>query len=541
MMLKCQKNKFWLENIVNLVCNFSVVPLQGMGLAEQMNALTRLVLVIFLVLLLLDFKYSLLFLLLSLLFIIILYYIQRNQMEQYRAENYSRPEGKKVDPAHIKAMKILNNPSPGFKRLMVDGASSCRFCDDAVPLDGPKGAFNNPNYMSVSQRLVGPPNPKTLIAPVVTPPPLDLSYWRANNLVTHSHVNAESQVQAYQSGYQVSTCCPPNMNGFAHPVRNPLDYEVPVQEEITIPRKVMKEPFGKDHAYWNKPKTRPPGGCKSQLYPSNMPGQTKEEFRYTFPFLKTAPQDGDINVLPNASGWVNTACGYNPDQLFKAGLPTNEPAGNCPQDPAMKQYNDNLYTQTIQPGIYTRNQINEPVNANIGISYTQQFPPTTCETNPKTGGLNYTEHDPRIIEPAIVEPNLSVLTAATEANIYDPRFSGYGTSYRAYTDENLGQTRFYYDDVDAIRMPNYIVRSNIDHQPFADSYGPIPEGDAHGNKWTGEIRSLANGAFTDGALQFRTDLQERLMRKANAKAWQQRQKPINSSSQRPMGGIARIF
>ena len=42
---------------------------------------------------------------------------------------------------------------------------------------------------------------------------------------------------------------------------------------------------------------------------------------------------------------------------------------------------------------------------------------------------------------------------------------------------SLGQTKFYYDDVDAIRMPNYITRSNIDHQPFADRYGPLPAGE----------------------------------------------------------------
>jgi hypothetical protein len=40
------------------------------------------------------------------------------------------------------------------------------------------------------------------------------------------------------------------------------------------------------------------------------------------------------------------------------------------------------------------------------------------------------------------------------------------------------------------------------------------------------IRSLANQKFVDDAITFRTGLQERLMRKQNATAWQQRKYPI---------------
>ena len=259
---------------------------------------------------------------------------------------------------------------------------------------------------------------------------------------------------------------------------------------------------------------------------------------YSYPYLKTAPDVQNPEVLPNQPGWVNTACGYNPDQLFNASLPTNLPAGNCEQDPVMKKYNKNLFTQTIQPGTYTFNEVNEPINSNIGISFQQQFPPTTVKTDPSTGDTTFTEHDPRIMEPALAEPNLGVLTAANEANMYDPRFSGYGTSYRSYTDDVTGQTRFFYDDVDAIRMPNYIVRSGIDHQPFADHYGPLPDGNANGNKFNADIRGLANNAFLEGTIQLRTELQERLMRKVNADQWQKRQAPIRTQGQRMLGGMA---
>jgi hypothetical protein len=69
-------------------------------------------------------------------------------------------------------------------------------------------------------------------------------------------------------------------------------------------------------------------------------------------------------------------------------------------------------------------------------------------------------------------------------------------------------------------VPSYIVRSNIDHLPFANHIGYentfIP-GD--------ELRLLANDAFTHSTIQFRTEMQESLMRKRNSEMWQIRAAP----------------
>ena len=87
-MFRCQKTKFWLENPINLLCSCDIVPLDDMILSEQMNAITRLIFVVFLILILFNFHSSFLFLLLSLVLIIILYYIQRTQMNQSKKENF---------------------------------------------------------------------------------------------------------------------------------------------------------------------------------------------------------------------------------------------------------------------------------------------------------------------------------------------------------------------------------------------------------------------------------------------------------------------
>ena len=531
--MKCSRNKFWLEHPANLFCDYTLLPLEGMALPEKMNALTRLVFAIFLVLLLLGVKFSFLFLLLAMLFIIILYYIQKTTMEALNTEHFAtdkRQQTPHPTPHHRQARhstphhRQAHHSTPYHPtkesrlsldlktgNVIYDNPASKMFCDDARPLDGPDGAYNNPEWMSANQKLVGPGNPKTLIAPIVAPPSADLSYWRANNLVTHSAINDESQIDVYKSGYQVTTCCAPTWDcsescPTAVPAPDPLGYQV-----------FPKENYGPSDQSKVEPRT-----------------QVKENF--ILPYLKSTGEDETVYVRPNEPGQVNTACGYNPEQLFTADLPTNLGAGNCTKDPVMKEFNHNLFTQTIQPDVYTTNQINEPINANIGISFDQQFPPTTCTTDEVTGVVNYTEHDPRIMEPIIEEPNLSVATAVTEANVYDPRYTGYGTSYRAYIDDQLGQPRFYYDDIDAIRMPNYVVRSDIDHQPFADQYGPIPEGDSKGNQYNSVIKALANDAFLQGTIQFRTELQERLMRKRNSEMWQLRKAPVSTGGQKMAGG-----
>ena len=409
--MKYHKNKFWLENPLNLFSGISLIPKENMKLSQQMNSLSRLVFIIYLILFLFNFKYSLLFLLLSLLFIVIIYYIQIKNMQR---ENYSFCDNTKTSPL---------------------------FCNDAMSLDN--NVFNNPNWVSQNQKLAGPPNPKTKINPVITPPPTDLEYWKANNFITHSAINEDNQNDIYNSGYQVSTCCPQMYN-----------YE-----------------------------TKDFHNCS------------------TLPYIKE---------------------NYTQNDTYNYGIPRYLPYSKCSEK--YPEYNKNLFTQTIQPNVYTYNPINEPINSNIGISFPQQFPDTNCHTNIDTGQVMFNDSE-------VIEPNNNN-NIATEANVYDPRFYGYGTSYRSYIDNNTGQPRFYYDDINAVRMPNYISRNNIDNQPFAEQYGPYQEDIDNQN-----IRARANDAFMNSTIQHRTELQERLMRKTNAEQWQRRYAPISTGGQRMLGSM----
>lgn len=560
-MLKCN-NVFWLENFTDLFCDFRLIPFKDMNLESQMNAMTRLIFFIFIILLLfLDLKSSLTFLFLSILIIIFFYYIKKKRTkENFVNNNYKnvtnnkKMSNKKNIKYHnpyvfgdYKRADIQKNPN-GKQEVVFNDPAAYTWYNDEVPFDfnnlsdykdyNPEiqkrknnvvsnnisdinnmynGNNNDSTYMSMNQKLVGKPNPKTLIPPVIAPPIADLGYWKTNNLIVHSHINDQKQVDNYQSGYQVSTCCGANNKN--------------MYLEDTEPKYLRK-----------KPQAPSSNGYKRNNYQKNITNlyeytETKENFELQQENDRKTKQKerieryGENNndlkipyeIKPNQSGWVNTSCGYNPDQLFESALPTNYPAGECEKDSLFKEYNKNLFTQTIQPGVYSYNEVNEPINSNIGISYTQQFEPTTVHMDPSHDSVTYIEHDPRLYE----EPIEPYVESVNEANVYDPRFTGYGTSYRAYTDENIGQTRFYYDDINSVRMPNYIVRSNIDFMKAADKYGPMMTKD--GNRYNEEIRNLANDEFLKNSLTFRTGLQERLMRKANAIRWQQRQAPIHKN------------
>ena len=438
----------------------------------------------------LNFQYSVLFLLLSLLIIIILYYIQKKNMDTLQKENYHSNK-ERINGGVQQSQQSLPHRN-SF------GTNSNRFCDDNYKfLDGMGSIIDDPTENSLHKKITGDANPKTKIMPIIAPRSHDLSYWKATNLTNHSAINKESQVDSYYSGVKETDC---NHN---------------------------------------------------EIYNSlNISEYPQEHNNDTFENYNTPPYK--INY-PNDLASINTSCGYDQFQVKDYGLPSNFPGKKCDRNEYMKNYNENLYTHTIQPGIYTRSDIIEPINSNIGISFNQQFPTVTFTKNKQNGTTNYTEHDPIMFnqntdnntehDPIMFNQNTDNnlhIQSVSETDIYDPRFNGYGTSYRAYEDEFIGQTRFYYDDINAVRMPNYITRSNIDNLPFADKYGPIPEGHSNGNSNTCNMRKLANNGFLNSALQHRADISQKLMRKRNNELSQRRQAPIRTGGQRMLGGMMKV-
>lgn len=169
----------------------------------------------------------------------------------------------------------------------------------------------------------------------------------------------------------------------------------------------------------------------------------------------------------------------------------------------------NLFINTIQPGLYQSSVTTEPISTLAGIGMSQHFDEPD-HPHPFTFGNILPDGNDANKKPA------SSLLSVSE--VYDPRSGGYGAPDRWYSDETSGENKYFYDDINSVRMPNYIVRNNVD--TF------VPEKTL--SMGSMNYREEANEKFKSAQLRFRTDVQERFTRKRNAEQWQRRIAPITT-------------
>jgi len=476
-----RNNKFWFENMNCLFYEHHFIPSEKMSLESKMNSITRFVIFVFIVLVFLEMfnmKNNILFLVLSLFIIIILYYKQKNQMiENY--ENFNIGGSNKNTFTQPVYENTYNNMTDIPSRTCNTSTSrinyKCAKPDDQnvakityhknklSKQDDYNSRGYNPNFNlpTDNQILVGGPNPKTFVPPVIPVPAMDIDYWRKNNKHTISTINAKKIRYDDESGYKITA-----------DIR--MNYSYPKNFDCQSKQKKTKSKYGNVGVMEAKFEQNKKNEMKSTLENTN----TEENFEFPY----------EINSKNNH---INKE-----DSFYYKDFKNN---------PQFKdKYKENIFKEIITPGKYQINERNEPINSNIGISLPQTF--------------QEDEYD-------VIEPYENV----NMSNVYDPRFHGYGTSYRGYFDKNVGQQRFYYDDINAVKMPNYITRNHIDTTPFGDSYGAL---DNEGNKYNSNIHALADKHYNDSMMQFRDEMQSRLMRKVNSENWQQKMYPIHKHSQR---------
>ena len=230
--------------------------------------------------------------------------------------------------------------------------------------------------------------------------------------------------------------------------------------------------------------------------------------------------------MTTADDLVDFGCGYQPLNL-ESNVPSNYMASKCQVQPNMKEYNKNLYSIPLQPGLYTKSQVNQPgaSMSNLGISYNQQFLPTTFETDKQY--QTFVELDP-YQAPEPVKENYASPKDPFRRDIFDPRQSSYGTSYRSYVDPVTGQPRYYYRDIDQQTQNGYLTKNELDFAQFGTTTGVYPfdkplEGQA--------LHRHADNTYTESQIGYRTELQQRLMNKNSNRAWQQRIAPIYKNQQ----------
>jgi hypothetical protein len=388
-------------------------------------------------------------------------------------------------------------------------------------------------YYSINQNLVGPENPKVRHAPVV-PPRLYEDTWKKNDrFFVDSGINDQKQQEYYQNGY-ITYSDGTNSDGQCCPLTASSPGLIPLR---------VQENYDALPSY------------STSLPPSSASSSSSKSSKYP-----------EIRIMDNDFAPMNLSWGYFPENAER-NLAVNFPESSnfCATD----DYRQQIRTTPLQPGLvaYSEVDVNDANMSNLGISYTQPFLPTKLVDLAGTDKSFY-ESDPfwkdfpttsnrslknyqsaYALDPIQPEPSsrprrreqyrehyqppsqkptlqgmdgINGPAMMSRRDIYDPRLTGYGTSYRGYTDPMSGQPRYFYDDVDAHTQYNYITKSKIDHLPQCGQSGPY-QPSAMNNM---ETRRYAEEQFHNQTLQQRTELQDRLMQKVLHRNIQRHQAPI---------------
>ncbi len=532
---------FYVENPFVLLQSNEIIPRDDESLERRFNAISRCLILVWLGLYLVGYGHHLKFLAIGLFSVIILYYLQVNTMTTTREAFSLQPQQQHSSSLQQHSLPLNEWQSiPRGNALKIQSPTQYRFCMDE------SGTGNNSEYYSNNQALAQsapnhnlnsmmsygksqfPGNPRINQKPISTAPIFAFDYW-SQDFVIPSGINDSSNTELFQSGYLGTSKC---NNGDGICLSNEIvpayNQFHPVENDTSVVD--LREPYmaacggsgiggttlrGQRQGCGASPITNGGDIIEDIVAGSGVGGgELRESFAFTLP---------NGQVIQKTAGDV-LGCSYNPE-LLKRNLPSNSTNGPCMINPVYDQFNKNLYTETIQPGVYAKQNVVDPLNSNMGITWTQQFEPVSCSLD-EYGNRIYTTEDPRVYQKPAPIPRES---KPENSNIYDPRYTGYGTQYRQYIDPMSGQPRFYYDDVDAIRRPNYIVRSNVDTQPWADAYGPMNTDNIPVSLALNQ--PMAMNAYLNDQLGFRTELQERYMRKYNKEiGWQRRQAPIQTTT-----------
>ncbi|ABF82081.1 hypothetical protein MIV051L [Invertebrate iridescent virus 3] len=123
--------------------------------------------------------------------------------------------------------------------------------------------------------------------------------------------------------------------------------------------------------------------------------------------------------------------------------------------------------------------------------------------------------------------------------VYDPRSVGGCTNpSRCFIDPVVGQPRYYYDDVNVTRAPNYITRNKLDTFSFGQTTGRLSNPNCLSDRPS--INQLAVDHFHDNILQYRSSLMDSFRCKTQARSDQLRQFPISTNGQLAASGGSKV-
>jgi hypothetical protein len=625
---------FWIDDITKLFCSLSPVPYGNLGSGERLNAATRFVIYLAIIMVCVGYKYTKEFFLISLLFIILLHFARKNKKEDF---GFLSPDmlRNQMNPPPSKFEQLSTNPQfqnvPGREQVLFKShmqelpiysaniTNNYRGSSETV-LKSKNLDFELGNrikegagiqYFAPKQGV----NRKTMINPVIPPRILDQDVWGQSRIVRDG-INNQYMVDMTHSELDYGeTFGIQDPRGLAAPA-----YHEPRVKGAVVPMNNIKDPlniarYGSGEIYYDNLTRRDFDKNVMPVYENfykkinnniintNTDTMMNYDYNYSIPKTENTPSEvvlpqretqkpasaptkerfGFVNMnnqkdSPSLGNYKSYDYSKNIEQDFgnmaqpqqfdkqynmmERGItPKTTPISNIVKDQLIGEsptyvYNEQyfnqpssrIFLQDIQPKLYSYAVDQTPVNANIGITYNPQRPPRFMDQIIDTQRAYplMTRIDPQLIRDDGTPGQISMNPVRTDwsakysdyeapagsinfEDIYDPRFNSYGDGERAYSDINTGQVRYYYSDVDAYRMPNFIQRSNVD---FVDFTNPQGEVWPYYNRTASldDVRDKFENQTTADEIYHREDIQEQLMAKMNRTSWQQRYAPLRRSA-----------
>jgi len=347
----------------------------------------------------------------------------------------------------------------------------------------------------------GDGHPRTKVAPIVAGPILDKEFWRYTTLSDYDIINRMRSKYPTESGYLIKNppCKLENQN------LNKIKYKSLY---------VLKDNDNDDD---------------NKIYNSNQLNINSEPFTDSIDSYSNQNNTRKSNNGPNIFNPKNDNRNFYIDceeTQYDIDNPDHELI-NMQKRPFTNnlEYNKQLNTATLQPGVYVNNESYEPQLSNLGISVVPQFLPL-LHTKDEYGNEIITQ-----TQLPVTEDYKSFVDSQRNLNqnsVYDPRTDGYASNNRLYVEQNLGQPRWYYKDIDMVRNNgDFWTRNNIDHLPYAPTKGYVTDSSKDQDVYMQDnFHSLVDTSYINSTTDYRTELQERLMRKNNDRIVEMRKYPI---------------
>jgi len=553
---KCNK-KIWIEDICALFDNGDLLPTKTMSRNEKMNSITRMILVIFSAMVVLKYPYTLNFLCLSIIIILILYFL--TVKEYYGDMDHPTVYKNPLIAQNTKSMKKLSVEPiivprahdrdvwsfPSYRHSAVNYSAagydiseeytSVPQNDNYKEFDPRMESYTNFNLDKLGDVCTNGQNNIPSSSPNFAP-----RSAAAGNL---NSSKASYLDQGQYQGIPISHESQYSLDGMTDLLQSPQ--QAPVREGFSNTRqRFHNENFNKQlRQPQQQPRERFVTPIQNVISNNQQPPRYPQQYQQSRPQTQSQRQPvfSDYSVMQEN----NSELPLFPSQdlliprtissIYGQGAVTNEERTK--------------YLETIEPTQYSYSDVAYPINSNLGISYTPDITPMVLDQVATPQGTYPLFHriDPQLIRAQGIAPErreelpyrnewsarYSGFDAAPGTvnfeDIYDPKFTGYGDEYRSFGDVSLGQVQYYYSDTDAYRSPNFGIRTKVDHIDYVDPMGKVIPEYAR-NVGVNDIKQSVHDQYNSDALYFREGLQERLMKKRNQELWQLRAMPMSKGA-----------